>query len=115
MSGEMTLLANLYEAYNAQDVDYLLTLVSNDVDWRDGAGRLHGKDAVRRYWIEQSARIQTHAEPVEFRNLGHGVVQIRVEQIVRDLAGDTISEGAFQHRYRLHGSSITHMDLQPRE
>jgi hypothetical protein len=41
------LLLQAYAAYNAQDVDGLLALASNDVDCPDGAGRLHGNSESR--------------------------------------------------------------------
>jgi ketosteroid isomerase-like protein len=47
------LLLQTYAAYNSQDVEALVALVSDDVNWPDDAGRLHGKDGVRAYWTEQ--------------------------------------------------------------
>ena len=39
----------LYAAFS-QDVEPLLTLVTDDVDWPDGPARMHGKDAARDDW-----------------------------------------------------------------
>jgi ketosteroid isomerase-like protein len=41
------LLLQAYAAYNSQDLEALVALVSDDVDWPDDGGRLHGKDEVR--------------------------------------------------------------------
>jgi hypothetical protein len=49
-----------------------LALVSDDVDWPDDAGRLHGKEDVRACWTEQWARTRTHDEPVGFSELNDG-------------------------------------------
>lgn len=43
-AGRRDLLLQAYAAYNAQDVEALLARISDDVDWPDGAGRLHGKE-----------------------------------------------------------------------
>jgi hypothetical protein len=44
------LLLQAYAAYNSQDVEALVALISDDVDWPDDdIGRLHGKDEVRAY------------------------------------------------------------------
>jgi ketosteroid isomerase-like protein len=44
LAARRDLLLQAYAAYNNQDVDVLLQLVSDDVDWPDdSAGRLHGK------------------------------------------------------------------------
>jgi len=44
-----------YAAYNRQDREALLALVSEDVDWPDGSARLHGKAELRAYWTRQWA------------------------------------------------------------
>ena len=55
------LLLQAYAAYNSQDVEALVALISDDVDWPDDdASRLHGKDEVRAYWTEQ---LGPHAHP----------------------------------------------------
>jgi hypothetical protein len=52
-------------AANSQDIEALVALVSDDVNWPDDdAGRLHDKDEVRAYWTELRARTRTHDEPV---------------------------------------------------
>ncbi len=57
------LLLRAYATYNSQDIEALVALVSDDVNWPDDdAGRLHGKDEVRAYWTEQWARTRTHDE-----------------------------------------------------
>ena len=49
----MHLLSAAYAAYNARDLDGLLTAVDEDVDWPEGTSRLRGKDAVARFWLAQ--------------------------------------------------------------
>jgi ketosteroid isomerase-like protein len=71
------LLLRAYAAYESQDIEALVALVSDDVNWPDDdAGRPHGKDAVRPYWTEQWARTRTHDEPaaVSERNDGRTAV-----------------------------------------
>jgi hypothetical protein len=55
----------LYAAFNSRDVERLLTLVTDDVDWPDGPARMRGKDAARDYWVRQWSRVRTHDEPSE--------------------------------------------------
>ena len=54
-----------YAAYNRQDSEALLALVSEDADWPDGRARLHGKAELRAYWTRQWEVTRTHDEPVE--------------------------------------------------
>jgi ketosteroid isomerase-like protein len=51
------LLRRTYEAFNAGDVEAVLTLMHSDVDWPNAieGGRVHGRDAVRAYWADQFA------------------------------------------------------------
>ena len=59
------LLLRSYAAYNSQDIEALVALVSDDVNWPDAdAGRLHDKDEYGPYWTELRARTRTHDEPV---------------------------------------------------
>jgi hypothetical protein len=52
LAARRDLLLQAYAAYNNQDVDVLLQLVSDDVDWPDdSAGRLHGKRSGTRLGI----------------------------------------------------------------
>ena len=109
----MALLAGAFAAYNSRDVDRLLAAVGDDVDWPDGAARLHGKDAVRRYWLEQWTRVRTHDEPVAFAVLGRDVAEVRIEQVVRDLDGRVVSAGAFRHTFHLRDGRIARLDIAP--
>jgi len=43
------ILLKAYAAYNHQDSEALLALVSENVDWPNGSARLRGKDALRSY------------------------------------------------------------------
>lgn len=113
MSGEAVLLSDAYAAYNSRDLDRLLTAVTEDVDWPDGAARLHGKDALRRFWLEQWTRLRTHDEPVAFEEVGRDVVRVRIDQVVRDLDGRTVSRGSFRHTFRLRDGRITRLDIEP--
>lgn len=107
------LLLRAYLAYNAQDAGRLLTLVTDDVDWPDGAGgRMHGRLALAAYWTEQWSRVRTHDHPVAFQELDDGRVAVDVEQVVRSLDGVTVSTGAFLHLHRVEAGRIARMDIQ---
>jgi ketosteroid isomerase-like protein len=101
-----------YAAYNRQDSDALLALVSEDVDWPDGSARLHGKAELRAYWTRQWEVTRTHDEPVEITDLAPDRSVVRIHQVVRTLDGTKISEGSFVHVHRLKGGLIARMDIQ---
>jgi ketosteroid isomerase-like protein len=87
-------LLQAYAAYNSQDVEALVALISDDVDWPDDdAGSLHGKDEVRAYWTEQWARTRTR-------------------DAARSLDGPAISKGQFLDLHRIEGGRIVRMDIE---
>jgi ketosteroid isomerase-like protein len=106
------LLLQAYAAYNGQDLEALLALVSDDVDWPDGGGRLHGKEEVRAYWTEQWARTRTHDEPVTFSRRRDGRIAVHISQVVRSPNGSVISTGRFLHLHRLEGDRIARLDIE---
>jgi hypothetical protein len=109
-AGHRDLLLQAYAAYNAQDVEALLARISDDVDWPDCAGRLHGKEQVRAYWTEQWTRTRTHDEPLSFSELDDGRAAVYIRQVVRSLDGSPISRGHFLHTHRIE-DLISRMDI----
>ncbi len=112
MTGEEELLRRAYAAYDDRDLDGLLDLVTEDVDWPDGTRRLRGRAAVRDYWTEQWARTRTHDQPVAFARLPDGRVAVLVEQVVRSLDGSVLTTGTFRHVHRIVGSRIAGLDIE---
>ena len=106
------LLLQAYAAYNRQDLEALVALVSDNVNWPDDAARLHGKDEVRAYWTEQWARTRAHDEPVTFSQRNDGRIAVHISQVVRSPNGSVISRGHFLHLHRLEGGRIARMDIE---
>jgi ketosteroid isomerase-like protein len=107
------LLRQAYAAYSAQDLDGLLAMVSDDVDWPDGAGgRLTGKTALRSYWVVQWTHTRTHDEPAAFTDRPDGTVEVFVDQVVRSLSGSVVSTGSFRHLLRIEGAQISRLDVE---
>lgn len=111
-AGHRELLLRAYAAYNAQNVEALPARVSDDIDWPDGAGRLHGKGEARAYWTEQWTRTRPHDEPVYLGEMDDGRAAVRISQVVRSLQGAVISRGHFLHVHRIEGDLISRMDIE---
>ena len=56
----------LYQAFNRRDIDAVLAMMSEEVDWANAwkGGRLVGREAARGYWSAQWAEIDPHVEPL---------------------------------------------------
>jgi hypothetical protein len=108
------LLRDLYDAFNARDVEAVLAAVTDDVDWPNAweGGRVRGKDAVRAYWARQWAEIDPRVEPVETAELGDGRMAVAVEQTILDLDGGLIAKQSVRHVYTFRDALVARMDVE---
>jgi hypothetical protein len=105
--------ADIYRAFNAREIDWLLAQMTDDVDWPNAweGGRALGRAAVREYWTRQWATIDPRVEPERVLTLPDGRVQVHVRQIVRALDGDVLSDERVDHVYTLREGLIARMDV----
>jgi hypothetical protein len=108
------LLRRAYQAFNARDIEGALATMHPDVDWPNGmdGGRLHGHGEMRRYWRRQFGLIDSRVEPQRIEQRPDGQVVATVRQLVRDHAGNTISEDTIEHRYAIREGLIERMDIR---
>ena len=113
MSEHEELLRRAYEAFNARDVDAALALMHPDVDWPNGmeGGRVLGRDAVREYWTRQFELIDSRVEPEVFTTDEEGRVVVDVHQVVRDTAGELLSDGRVEHVYTIRDGLVERMEI----
>jgi ketosteroid isomerase-like protein len=73
----------LYEAFNRRDLDGVLAMLSDEVDWPNAwkGGRLVGREAVRDYWTAQWAEIDPHVEPLSVTERADGRLAVAVRQV----------------------------------
>jgi hypothetical protein len=102
-----------YAEFNARDLEAVLALMHSNVDWPNGmeGGRVLGRDAVRDYWTRQWAMIDPHVEPLGMEDNSSGQTDVRVHQVVRDLAGNILFDQMVQHVYTIQNGLILRMDI----
>jgi uncharacterized protein YciI len=107
------LLTRAYAALNARDVDAALATMHRDVQWANGmeGGIVHGRDAVRDYWLRQWRSIDPRVEPRRFAAAG-GQVVVDVHQIVCDLAGRVVKDHHVRHAYVIEDGLIRRMEIR---
>ncbi|MDX6580979.1 MAG: hypothetical protein QOI10_163 [Solirubrobacterales bacterium] len=103
----------LYEAFNAREVEQVIALMADDVDWPNAieGTRLIGREAVREYWRLLFDRFNPRLEPLGFEDLGNGQVRVRVHQSLHDLEGDLMGEGEVFHDHVFRDGQIERMDV----
>ena len=113
MTAETQLLREAYAAFNARNIDAVVSLMTADIEWPRAfkGGFVRGKEEVRDYWTEQWGEINATVEPISFHEDGTGNVLVEVHQIVRDLQGVVLADEKVGHRYTLTDSLISKMEV----
>lgn len=108
------LLNRAYQAFNARDIDSVLALMHSDVDWPNGweGGYEHGYEAVRTYWTRQWQQLDPYVLPTSFQLRSDGKIEVVVHQVIKDLAGQILSDDQVRHIYTLKGGKIARMDIE---
>jgi ketosteroid isomerase-like protein len=107
------LLRQLYDQFNARDMESLLALMRNDVVWANGqhGGYVYGRDGVRDYWTQQWKTIDPRVEPLRFSTGVDGAIVVAVAQVVRDLEGRTLAERTVNHSFQFEDGLIRRFDI----
>ena len=106
------LVEKLYPDFNARNIDMILPHFTDDIDWPNGmtGGREIGKDAVREYWINQWKVISSQVTPISYRELDE-IVVLEIQQLVKDMDGEMLSDGVVFHTYSFDNQKIVRMDI----
>lgn len=114
MPDETDLLKQLYDRFNARDIEAVLLMLHSDVMWANGmeGGHVRGRDGVRSYWTRQWAMIDPHVEPTAFSAGADGVTTVEVRQTVRDFSGNILSDKIVGHIFEMHDSLIRRFDIR---
>jgi ketosteroid isomerase-like protein len=112
----VVLLRRIYEAFNGRDVDGVLGLMVEDVDWPNAweGERAVGHEAVRDYWTRQWAEIDSRVEPVGFAERPDGTIAVEVHQRATSVAtGDLLTDGRVVHVYAFDDANrVVGMDVE---
>jgi hypothetical protein len=105
------LLQRAYRLFNTRQVDDLLAMMTDDVEWPDVANAkvLHGKEAIRRYWEDQFAVADPLVRPTDFIEAGDDLVAV-IDQRIFDLEGQPLGPPmVVLHRYEFVGDLVRRM------
>ena len=114
MANTKILIAQAYAAFNRRDIDAALALMSENVSWPRASegGRALGKEEIRAYWTRQWQQFDPHVDPIEVIDRGAGIVEVKVHQLVKSLAGDVLSDSEVWHVYTIANGLIERMDIK---
>ena len=114
MTDRDTLIRKAYSAFNARDIDGALALMTENVRWPKASegGHVVGKEEIRAYWTRQWQAFDPHVSPTELVNRADGTTEVRVQQLVKSLNGDVLSDSEVFHVYTISDGLIEGMDLK---
>ncbi len=104
-------LEELYDALDARDIEAAVAHLAPGVDWTDAAAgaRLHGRDAVRDYWLARWRDSDPVLKPLRIEPASDGTIHVRVDQLIRDRTGRILENRQVGHVYTFDGAFITKM------
>lgn len=108
------LLQQVYNAFNAHNIDTALAVIHPGVDWANAmeGGFLQGHQELRDYWLDQWSYMDPHFKPVHFEMEASGGVVVNANQIIRDLSGSIVSVKDVQHVFHIEDGFITSMRIR---
>lgn len=109
MNSNQPLLQNLYDAFNLREIETIIAAMHPQVKWANGleGGFVHGRDAVREYWIEQFKSIQPQLETLSFELDENGRDVVTVHQLIKDLEGNVLADMTVHQIFTIENGSIT--------
>lgn len=101
-------LTRLYAAFNAREIETVLSFVTPDVKWANGmeGGFVHGPDGVREYWTRQFEVISAQVTPTKIELATDGRWAVAVHQVVHDMAGALLMDAMLQHRFTIEDGLV---------
>ena len=114
MDRDEQVIHQIYNGFNARDMEGVFALLTDDVAWANGmeSTHVHGKDAIRDYWTHQWSVIDPHVEPLKIAKAADGSLVVDVHQVVKNLDGQTLIDETVKHAFRLDGGRVQRFDIQ---
>jgi len=108
------LIKNAYAAFNARDIDAILQVMHPQVKWSKAweGDYATGHNEVRAYWQRQWNEINPNVTPVGFRERENGTLEVEVNQLVKDMDGNTLFDGKVKHVYIINEGLLQQMDIE---
>lgn len=117
MDARKALLIDAYRRFNGRDIDGLLSMMTDDVEWADPQNQsvLRSKEALREYWSGQFAVADPQLVPTEFEpGSGPDEIVAVVEQEIRGLSGKIlVGRTEVRHRYLFRDGLVRRMVVDP--
>jgi ketosteroid isomerase-like protein len=107
-----TFFIDLYNHFNAREIEAVIANVTEDVQWANGmeGGYVYGKEELRQYWLRQFTMINPTVTPLDIKQEGD-TVKIQVHQVVLDLDQQLLADVVVEHIFQFRAGKIARFDI----
>jgi hypothetical protein len=71
-----------------------------------------GHNEVRDYWLRQWQELNPQVEPTGFAEREDGRLEVAVHQVVKNMQGQLLFDGAVKHIYTIQDKLFKQMDIE---
>jgi len=108
------LIIQAYTAFNARNIEAILQVMHLEVKWAKAweGDYANGHDEVSAYWQRQWKEIDPKVTPVGFCQRENQMLEVEVDQLVKDLEGNVLFDGKVKHIYVIHDGLLVQMNIE---
>jgi len=102
-----------YKSYNERDIDALLQVMCEDVNWMNAltGDRIRGHAEMREVWLLQQTSLDVQTEPIRiYEEDGRTVVLVR--EIMREVGGRLLMDQEMEHVFTFRDGLVERMDFR---
>ena len=104
-----------YKSYNERDLEALLPLMCEDVNWANAltGDRIRGRAEMRRIWELQGISLNVQIEPIRIYDEPDGNTVVLVREIMHEAGGRLLMDQEMEHVLTWRDGLIARMDFRP--
>ena len=103
-----------YKSYNERDLDALLPLMCEDVNWANAltGDRIRGREEMRRIWELQWTSLSVRTEPIRIYEEPDGKTVVLVREILHEAGGQLLMDQEMEHVFTWRDGRVARMDFR---
>jgi len=103
-----------YKSYNERDIDGLLKLMCEDVDWSNAltGDRIKGHAEMRKVWLLQWTSLNPQTEPLDIYEDAEGRTVVLVREILHEVSGRLLMDQEMEQVFTFRDGLVARMDFR---
>jgi len=103
-----------YKSYNERDLEALLPLMCEDVNWANPltGDRIRGREEMRKIWELQWTSLSVQTEPIRIYEESDGKTVVVVREILHEAGGRLLMDQEMEHVFTWRDGRVARMDFR---